>query len=74
VLLILAGVYFGWIGILAALFIPVLGYYAHIYQEVSKERLMAFRKFIKSRTKKDMVEDLKLQRQSIFGIIDAVEI
>ena len=74
VVLILAAVFFGWIGLLAALLVPVLGYLALYYQEIFRERLNTLKYTFKSITDKPAITELKNRREEIQNIMSNVNI
>jgi hypothetical protein len=74
VVLILATVFFGWIGLLAALLVPVLGYMVLFYQEIFRERFSTLTYTVKSLTDKPAITELKGRREEIQKIINNINI
>ena len=74
VVLILATVFFGWIGLLAGLLVPVLGYLALYYQEIFRERLNTLKYTVKSLTGKPAITELKNRREEIQNILNNIKI
>ena len=72
--LIFAGKYLGWPGLLAGLLVPVLGYLVLFYQEVAKERFHTFRFWLKKIKKPALVTDLSNRRAEILNDLDKVDI
>ena len=71
-IMILSIVFFGWIGILIGLLVPVTGYLVLLYQEVFRERLNTFRYSIKSLRNKPFIQELKLKRKEIQDTLDRI--
>jgi len=71
--IILAAVFAGWIGLLSGLLVPVTGYMVLFYQEIFRERLNRFRYSIKSITDKELINDLKGQRIQIQDLLDKIK-
>jgi len=74
VVLILATVFFGWIGLLAGLLVPVLGYLALYYQEIFRERLNTLKYTVKSLIGKTAITELKNRREEIQNILNNIKI
>lgn len=74
VVLILATVFFGWVGLLAALLVPVLGYMVLFYQEIFRERFSTLTYTVKSLTDKPAITELKSRREEIQKIINNINI
>ena len=74
VILILAGVFLGWQGLLAGLLVPPLGYAVLFYQEVAKERFHTFRFWLKKIRNPVFVSDLRKQREEIINFLSEVKI
>jgi len=73
-IMILSIVFFGWIGILIGLLVPVAGYLVLYYQEIFRERLNTLRFSLKSLTNKSLIANLKKQRSEIQTILDNIEV
>lgn len=65
ILLILAGIFFGWTGLLAGLLVPIFGYLVLFYREVTFERFHTFRFWLKKMRKPELIDELKKQRSDI---------
>jgi 1-acyl-sn-glycerol-3-phosphate acyltransferase len=65
VLLILAGIFFGWQGLLAGLTVPLLGYLVLFYREVTIERFHTFRYWLKKIRKPELINELSKLRADI---------
>jgi 1-acyl-sn-glycerol-3-phosphate acyltransferase len=74
VLLILAGIFFSWQGLLIALLTPLLGYLVLFYQEVVLERFHTFRFWMKKTIKPELVADLSKQRNEIQNDLNNITI
>jgi 1-acyl-sn-glycerol-3-phosphate acyltransferase len=74
VLLILAGIFLGWTGLLLGLLVPLAGYLALFYREIFWERFRTLRFGIKSITGRPLINDLKARRQEIKTILDNITI
>ena len=74
VLLILAGIFFGWQGLLAGLLVPLLGYLVLFYREVTIERFHTFRYWIKKIRKPELINELIKQRAEIQNDLDNIDI
>ena len=74
VILILAGVFFGWTGLLIGLSVPLAGYMVFFYQEIFWERFRTFRFFLKKLMDPSLIQKLALQRKSIINELDNIEI
>jgi 1-acyl-sn-glycerol-3-phosphate acyltransferase len=74
ILLILAGIFAGWTGLLLGLLVPLTGYLALFYREIFWERFRTLRFRIKSVTNKSLINDLKARRQEIKSILDNINI
>ncbi len=74
VLLLLAGLFFGWIGFLSGLLVPVAGYMILFYQEIFWERFHTLRFRIKSIRDKKLISDLSGKRQDIQNVLDNITI
>ena len=72
VLLLLAGLFFGWTGILYGLLIPLAGYLVLFYQEIFWERLRYIRFRLKSRQDPELIRQLGLQRKEILADVDKI--
>jgi hypothetical protein len=72
VILILAGIFLGWPGLLAGLLVPVLGYLVLYYQEVAKERFHTLRYWLKKIKNPDLISDLRKQRADILSDLGKV--
>ncbi len=72
IVLILATVFFGWIGLLAGLLVPVLGYMVLFYQEIFRERIRTLRYTVKSITNKPAITELKNRREEIQKIVSKI--
>lgn len=66
VLLILAGVLFGWQALLPVLLVPVSGYLVLFYQEIFRERMRTLRFIWEKSRNPSLIEELKSQRRQIF--------
>jgi glycerol-3-phosphate O-acyltransferase/dihydroxyacetone phosphate acyltransferase len=71
--LVLATVFAGWIGLLLALLVPLAGYLVLFYQEIFLERLFTLRYNFKSLTNKSLVTDLKIRRQEIQKVLNEIK-
>ena len=74
VVLILAGIFAGWTGILLALLVPVTGYLALFYQEIFRERCNTLRYRRKSLTNKPLISGLVKQRGEIMSLIAGISV
>jgi 1-acyl-sn-glycerol-3-phosphate acyltransferase len=74
ILLILAGIFAGWTGLLLGLLVPLTGYLALFYREIFWERFRTLLFRIKSVTNKPFINDLKARRQEIKSILDNINI
>jgi glycerol-3-phosphate O-acyltransferase/dihydroxyacetone phosphate acyltransferase len=72
VILILAGVLFGWEAFILALLVPVSGYLVLFYQEIFRERLRTLRFNWKKATNPSLIEELTAQRKSIFEELNSI--
>jgi len=70
--LILGAVFFGWVGFLLALLVPVTGYFVLYYQEIFRERLNRLRFSIKSIKNRPLIQKLSLKRKEIQDIVDKI--
>jgi hypothetical protein len=73
VVLILLGIFAGWIGLLLGLLIPLMGYMVLFYQEVVVERFHTFRFWLKKMKNPKLVSDLISLRKEIFADLNKVE-
>ncbi len=73
VLLILAGMFAGWPGILLGLLVPLAGYFVLFYQEIFWERLRTLRFRWNKTVIPSLIKELTHQRQSILGEFDKIE-
>jgi 1-acyl-sn-glycerol-3-phosphate acyltransferase len=73
VLFFLAAILAGWMGVFLSLSVPVAGYLALFYQEITRERLNTLRFNIKSVTKPGLVEMLRKQRGEILALLDNIK-
>ena len=69
-ILILASVFAGWIGLLIALLVPFTGYLVLFYQEIFRERFHTLRFNLKSITNKSLIANLKNSRSEIQRILN----
>jgi hypothetical protein len=74
VILILATVFAGWIGFLASLLVPVMGYLVLFYQEIVVERFHTFRYWFKKRKNPVLIAELKKQRNDILSDLSKTSI
>jgi len=74
ILLILAGIFADWTGLLLGLLVPLTGYLALFYREIFWERFRTLRFSIKSVTNKPFINDLKARRQEIKSILNNINI
>jgi 1-acyl-sn-glycerol-3-phosphate acyltransferase len=65
IVLIIAGIFEGWVGFLLALLIPLTGYFVLFYQEVVIERFHTFLYWLKKIKNPILISDLVLLRQKI---------
>ena len=72
VLLVLAGVFFGWTGFLSGLLVPLAGYLVLFYQEIFWERVHFLRFKWKSIQNPKIIESLVLQRNDIIADLDNI--
>jgi hypothetical protein len=74
VVLILAGIFAGWLGVLLGFLVPILGYLVLFYQEVVYERFHTFRYWYKKMTKPAIISELISLRKEIMDALDGVDI
>ncbi len=74
VILIIAGLFFGWSGLLIALTVPVAGYLALFYQEIFWERWRTTRFFWKRSVNPALIDELYLQRKNIISQLDNINL
>jgi hypothetical protein len=74
VLLVLAGVFFGWTGFLSGLLVPLAGYLVLFYQEIFCERIRFLRFKYKSITNKPLVKELATLRSEIQDILTQISL
>jgi glycerol-3-phosphate O-acyltransferase/dihydroxyacetone phosphate acyltransferase len=74
VVLILSTIFWGWIGLLTGLLVPLTGYLVLFYQEIFWERLRTLRFSLKSITSKPLIKDLVLKRREIQDSIDSIKV
>jgi 1-acyl-sn-glycerol-3-phosphate acyltransferase len=74
VILILAGIFAGWIGVLLGFLVPILGYLVLFYQEVVYERFHTFRYWYKKMSKPALISELIALRKEIMDTLDGVDI
>jgi glycerol-3-phosphate O-acyltransferase/dihydroxyacetone phosphate acyltransferase len=74
VILILAAVFAGWIGLLLGLFVPVTGYLVLFYQEIVKERFNRMRYWWKSVINKPLIDEITTRRLEIQKIVDNISL
>jgi glycerol-3-phosphate O-acyltransferase/dihydroxyacetone phosphate acyltransferase len=72
VLLIIAGIFFGWIGIILGFFVPLMGYLVVFYQEIVTERSHTFRFWLKKIKNPGLISELAVLRKEIFGDLEKV--
>ena len=70
--LILAGILWGWIGLLYAFLVPFLGYAVLYYQEIARERFNTLRFSIKSVLNPHLIDDLKIRRREIKAFLEDI--
>jgi 1-acyl-sn-glycerol-3-phosphate acyltransferase len=73
-LLILAGIFAAWKGLLLAMLVPPAGYLVLYYQEIFRERVNTMKFRIKSVTNKKLVADLASIRHEIQNILDSIKV
>lgn len=73
-ILILAGIFAGWPGLLAGLAVPVAGYFVLFYREIFWERMRTLRFNLTKISNPSLIRDLISQRQSIMADLDKVEV
>lgn len=73
VILILAGVFAGWIGIILGFLVPLLGYLVVFYQEVASERCRTFIYLLKKTKNPALFSGLAGLRKEIFEDIEKIE-
>jgi len=73
VLLILAGVFFGWTGFLLGLLVPLAGYLVLFYQEIFWERFRNLRFWLISKQNPKLISDLVSLRKDIIDDLEKGE-
>jgi glycerol-3-phosphate O-acyltransferase/dihydroxyacetone phosphate acyltransferase len=74
VILILAGILAGWVGIVLGFFVPLLGYLVLFYKEIVYERFHTCRYWIKKLNKPTLISEITSLRKDIFCDLEKVEI
>ncbi len=74
VLFITATVFWGWMGVLLSLLVPVAGYLALFYMEIFRERFNTLKFSIRSIISKALINDLKAGRKEIMDILGNVRL
>ena len=74
VLLIIAGVFFGWAGFLLGLLTPLTGYFVLFYQEIFRERFRNIRFMLISKQNPKLISELAGLRKVITDDLEKVEI
>jgi 1-acyl-sn-glycerol-3-phosphate acyltransferase len=72
--LILLGIFSGWIGVLPGLLIPLMGYLVLFYQEVAVERFHTFHFWLKKMKDPGLIVELTRQRSDILSNLNKVTI
>ena len=65
VILVLGGTYFGWPGLVAGLFVPILGYIVLYYKEIVAERFHTCRFWLRKKKDPHLIEDLRRRRTEV---------
>jgi glycerol-3-phosphate O-acyltransferase/dihydroxyacetone phosphate acyltransferase len=73
VILILAGIFSGWTGILSGFLVPLLGYLVIFYQEIVTERFHTFRYWLKNIKNPILIAELRKLRNDIFADIEKIK-
>ena len=73
VILILAGLFAGWTGVVLGCLVPLLGYLVLFYREIVTERFHTFRYWLKKMKNPSLISDLVSLRKEIFDDLDKVE-
>ncbi|MBA4321712.1 MAG: hypothetical protein C0408_02730 [Odoribacter sp.] len=74
VILILAGIFAGWPGVVSGLLVPLSGYLVLFYQEIVTERFHTFRFWLKKIKNPALVSDLATLRKEIADDLEKVNI
>lgn len=72
VVLILLGIFAGWIGLLFGLLVPLMGYLVLFYQEVVVERFHTFRFWLKKKKNPSLISGLTGLRKDIFDDLEKI--
>jgi len=73
VILILAGLFAGWPGVVPGFLVPLLGYLVLFYREIVTERFHTFRYWLRKMKNPSLISDLVSLRKEIFDDLDKVE-
>jgi 1-acyl-sn-glycerol-3-phosphate acyltransferase len=73
IVLILFGVFAGWIGLLLGMTVPLMGYLVLFYQEVIVERFYTFRYWLKRKKNPPLVSELISLRKEIMATLEKTE-
>jgi 1-acyl-sn-glycerol-3-phosphate acyltransferase len=74
IILILAGIFAGWIGVILGFLVPILGYLVLFYQEVVYERFHTFRYWYKKMRNPAIISQLTSLRKDIMDTLASVNI
>jgi len=72
VVLILLGIFAGWIGLLLGLLVPLMGYLVLFYQEVIVERFHTYRFWLKRMINPELAAELARQRSEILSFLNEI--
>lgn len=73
-ILILSAIFAGWAGFLAALLVPLAGYFVLFYQELFRERIQTLRFSLTKTLNPSLINALKSQRQAILGELEKIKL
>lgn len=74
IVLILAGIFAGWPGLLLGLLVPIFGYLVLFYQEVVTERFHTFRYWLKKMRNPALISELTTLRKEIIDTLAKIDI
>jgi glycerol-3-phosphate O-acyltransferase/dihydroxyacetone phosphate acyltransferase len=74
IILMVAGIFGGWVGLLLGLLVPITGYLVLFYTEVFTERYNTFSYWLKKIFNPDLISDLSSRRNEIMDVLEKVEI